>query len=86
VRSQTTDPGFATRRVYLLLANYGDDPIKAASRFHRLVNRLSTVPDLASVAYGRGPMMGTWARPIQVKHRSAAEGVVRDRNSGQLCL
>jgi macrolide transport system ATP-binding/permease protein len=82
VRSQTTDPGFPTRRVYLLLANYGDDPIKAASRFHRLVNRLSTVPELASVAYGRGPMMGTWSRPIQVKRRSAAEGVVRDRTLG----
>ena len=82
VRSQTTDPGFATQRVYLLLADYGDDPIKAASRFHRLVNRLGTVPELAGVAYGRGPMMGTWARPIQVKHRGAAEGIVRDRTLG----
>ncbi len=82
LRSQTADPGFATRRVYLLLAEYGDDPIKAASRFHRLVSRLGTVPELAGVAYGRGPMMGTWARPIQVKRRGAVEGILRDRTLG----
>jgi hypothetical protein len=29
--------------------------------------------------YGRGPMMGTWTPPIQVKHRGAAEGVRHDR-------
>jgi len=79
LRSQTADPGFATSRVYLLLADYGDDPIKAASRFHRLVSKLGTVPALASIAYGRGPMMGTWTPPIQVKRPGAMEGILRDR-------
>ena len=55
VRSQTTDPGFATQRVYLLLADYGDDPIKAASRFHRLVSRLGTVPELAGSRTAEAP-------------------------------
>jgi predicted permease len=82
LRSQTADAGFATRRVYLLLAEYGNDPIKAASRFRRLVSRLGTVPELAGVAYGRGPMMGTWSRPIEVKRRGAVEGALRDRTLG----
>ena len=79
LRSQTVDPGFETRRVSLLLADYGDDPVKAASRFHRLAARLQDLHEIGSVAYGRGPMMGTWAPPILVKRPGAAEGVVRDR-------
>ena len=34
---------------------------------------------LAELAYGRGPMMGTWTPPIQVKSRGAVEGIVRGR-------
>jgi macrolide transport system ATP-binding/permease protein len=79
LRSQTADPGFATRPIYLLLADYDDDPIKAAASFHRLVSKLGTVPGLSRIAYGRGPMMGTWTPPIQVKRPGAAEGILRDR-------
>ena len=32
-RSQAADAGFETQRVYLLRANFGDDPVKAAADF-----------------------------------------------------
>ncbi len=35
-RSQSADPGFETHRIYLLRANFGDDPVKAAAVFHRM--------------------------------------------------
>ena len=74
VRSQAAEPGFETHRVYLLLADYGDDPAKAAANFHRMADWLKTVPEVANVSYGSGPMMGTWTPPIFVKNGGALEG------------
>jgi macrolide transport system ATP-binding/permease protein len=79
VRSHAAEPGFNTRQVFLLLADYGDDPGHAQARFRRLVARLESVPELASVAYGRGPMMGTWSPPMILKRTGALEGVEHDR-------
>jgi macrolide transport system ATP-binding/permease protein len=74
VRSQAAEPGFETHRVYLLRADYGDDPAKAAATFHRMADWLKTVPEVANVSYGTGPMMGTWTPPIFVRNGGALEG------------
>ncbi len=78
-RSQAADPGFEARRVYLLRANFGDDPVKAAAAFHRLSDWLETVPEVANVSYGTAPMMGTWTPPISVKRPGAVEGTIQSR-------
>jgi putative ABC transport system permease protein len=40
---------------------------------------MQEVPEVASIAYGRGPMMGTWTPPIIVDKSGAVEGVERGR-------
>jgi macrolide transport system ATP-binding/permease protein len=79
VQSQNVDPGFDTRQVFLLLGDYGDDATTSVARFQRLVRGLREVPEVGSVAYGRGPMMGTWTPPIIVNKSGALEGVERGR-------
>ncbi|MGA8529529.1 MAG: FtsX-like permease family protein [Acidobacteriaceae bacterium] len=79
VLSQNVDPGFDTRQVFLLLGDYGDDATTSVARFQRLVRGLREVPEVGSVAYGRGPMMGTWTPPIIVNKSGALEGVERGR-------
>jgi len=78
-RSQAADPGFETKRVYLLRANFGDDPVKAAAAFHRLHDWLRTLPELANVSYGTAPMMGTWTPPIFIKKPGVLEGTIEGR-------
>ena len=79
IRSQTAEPGFETHRIYLLRADYGDDPVKAAAAFHRMADWLKTVPEVANVSYGTGPMMGTWTPPIFVRNEGALEGASQAR-------
>jgi putative ABC transport system permease protein len=79
MQSQNVDPGFDTRHVFLLLGDYGDKALTSVARFQRLVEGLREVPELASVAYGRGPMMGTWTPPIRVERPGTAGGVERGR-------
>lgn len=79
IKSQAADPGYETRRVFLLLGDYGSNGATSVERFRRLVSRLQDVPELASVAYGRGPMMGTWTPPIVVNKSGAPQGVDRGR-------
>jgi macrolide transport system ATP-binding/permease protein len=78
LKSQNADPGFDTRQVFLLLGDYGDGAA-ALARFHQLVTRLKDVPEVANVAYGRGPMMGTWTPPMVVKKAGALQGEERGR-------
>jgi macrolide transport system ATP-binding/permease protein len=78
-RSQTADPGFQTRQLVLLSADFGDDPAKAAATNRRLMDRLATIPELNNIAMGTAPMMGTWTPPIVVKQSTAVEGMVRSR-------
>ena len=78
-RSQAADPGFETQSVYLLRANFGDDPVKAAAVFHRLADWLKTQPEVANVSYGTAPMMGTWTPPIFIKSPGALEGSTQAR-------
>jgi putative ABC transport system permease protein len=79
MKSQNADPGFETRRIFLLLGDYGDNATQSIARFQRLVRGLEERPELAGVAYGRGPMMGTWTPPIAVSKSGAAEGAERGR-------
>ena len=78
-RSEAAEPGFETRRVYLLFADFGDDPAKAAANYHQIVDRLASLAELSNIATGTAPMMGTSTRPIVVKKSDAAEGVEHGR-------
>jgi macrolide transport system ATP-binding/permease protein len=79
MQSQSADPGFDTRQVFLLIGDYGDNAATSVARFQRMVKGLEEVPEVASVAYGGGPMMGTWTPPIRVKKNGAVEGAERRR-------
>ncbi len=79
MRSQNAEPGFETHRVYLIRASFGDDPVKAAAAFHRMVAWLKTLPEVEKVSYGTAPMMGTWTPPITVERSGALEGSIQDR-------
>jgi macrolide transport system ATP-binding/permease protein len=78
-RSQAAEPGFETHRIYLLRADFGDDHVAAASKFHRMADWLKTLPEVANVSYGTAPMMGTWTPPITIKRSGAPEGSIQDR-------
>jgi predicted permease len=79
MQSQSADPGFDTRQVFLLLGDYGDNTATSVARFLRMVRGLEEVHEVASIAYGGGPMMGTWTPPIMVKKDAAVEGAERRR-------
>jgi predicted permease len=79
MRSQNAEPGFETHRIYLVRANFGDDPVRAAAAFHRMIAWLKTLPELDNVSYGTAPMMGTWTPPITVERPGALEGSMHDR-------
>ena len=79
MRSQNAEPGFDTHRVYLVRANFGDDPVKAASSFHRMAAWLKTLPEVEKVSYGTAPMMGTWTPPITIERTGALQGAMQDR-------
>ena len=78
-KAQTAEPGFETRRVFLLSAEFGDDSAKAAARSRRFTDRLATLPQLANVASGTRPLMGTWTPPIVIRKSHAPEGALHGR-------
>ncbi len=85
LRSQSAEPGFETRGLYFLIANFGGDPANALPRRQRLLDQLRNVPEVTGVTVGSYPMMGTWTPPILVEPSSAAGGsgpVLRDRTLG----
>lgn len=73
LKSQNAEPGFETRQIFLLLGDYGDARAASLARFHALLSRLEDVPELASIAYGRGTMMGTWTAPVVLKESGGDE-------------
>jgi predicted permease len=79
MQSRSADPGFDTRHVFLLIGDYGDNAATSIARFQRIVKGLEEVPEVANIAYGGGPMMGTWTPPILVKKNAAVEGAERRR-------
>jgi predicted permease len=67
LRSQVAEPGFQTRDVFQVSAdfgNFGTDPAKAIARQQRLAERLSGQPELAGVTLGSRPFSGTWTPPV----------------------
>ena len=70
VRSQDADPGFETRRLFLLAADFSGRPLDLRAR---LISRLQSLPQVQNVAQGESPMLGTWTPPIVVKESSAKE-------------
>jgi predicted permease len=77
LRSDHADAGFDTEHVYLMRADFGDDPTRAAARFHRMIDWLPALPEVQNVAYGSAPMLGTWTPPIIVHHPGAVAGEVQ---------
>jgi len=78
-RSQKADPGFDTRSVYLMRGDFGDDPVRAAASFHRMVDWLGARSEIRNVGYGTAPMLGTWTPYIVVHHAGAVAGEVKGR-------
>jgi predicted permease len=69
VRSRAADPGFDTRGLHLLTADFGSNPARALARQRRLLERLRTSPGFSGVSVGGVPMLGTWTPPM------VAEGI-----------
>jgi predicted permease len=63
-RAEIADPGFETKSVYLVQADFGGDRAKAAALKLRLRDRLETLPELKNVAIGTMPLLGTWTTDI----------------------
>ena len=63
-RSRIADPGFETRGLYMLTADFGDDPVVANERQRRLLEHVVLARGVESAATGGVPMTGTWTPPI----------------------
>ncbi len=59
LRAQSADPGFETRRAFVLFTGSGNPAFK-----QRLAARLSALPEIRGMAAGGVPMTGTWTPPI----------------------
>src|SRR4029077_17305667 len=64
---------FETRRTFLLSADFGETPAKAAVRERRLMEQLRTLPGVKSAGLGHAPLMGTWTPPILVEGPSGSQ-------------
>jgi putative ABC transport system permease protein len=61
IRSQSADPGYETRSVYVMPLDFGSDERQADSRAHRAIDLVRAVPQVQGVALvERPPMMWTW--------------------------
>ena len=81
IKSHDADPGFDSRRVFLLAADFGRKQPQDAEA--RLVEHLGQLPEVASIGIGGYPMMGTWTPPIVVKS-SASQAPVHGRTLASL--
>jgi putative ABC transport system permease protein len=66
LRSRAAEPGFETRAIYRVTADFGETTSKAIARQRRLLERLRTLPAVSGVAEGTLPLLGTWTPPIVV--------------------
>jgi predicted permease len=67
LRSRLAAPGYETRTLYMLAADFGTDPAKAVERQRRLIDRLRSSPAVAGIGVGGTPLSGTWTPPIKVR-------------------
>jgi len=67
-RSRVADPGFDTRTLYLLSADYGSNfggsGQKDIVRQRRLLERIAALPQVNRVTEGGVPLSGTWTPPM----------------------
>jgi predicted permease len=69
--ARRAEPGYDAARIYVVLFPRPDDQAAAAALEARVAERLSRVPQLASVAItDRIPMAGTWTPPVRVERPS----------------
>jgi len=66
LRSRAAEPGFETRTLYRVMADFGTNTSKAVARQRSLLERLRTLPVVSGVAQGSAPLLGTWTPPIVV--------------------
>lgn len=78
LRSGDADPGFETRKVFLIAGDLGGDPEKAAALYRRVVERVQNLPQVQGVTLAeRPPMTGTWTPPLRVEETRAASPAER---------
>ncbi len=65
VKSSAADPGFDTRRVFLLAADF--NAARRSQEEQRLLEHLRGVPEIVSTTVGGYPMMGTWTPFIVIR-------------------
>lgn len=75
LRSRDADPGFATRGLHLLNADFGAGLPKSLARQRRLLDHLRTLPSVSGAALGGVPLLGTWTPPL-------VAGPIRGRTLG----
>ncbi len=76
LRSKSADPGFETRKVFLVRLNYGSDPAKAQALYKRVVERLETLPEVRHMTLvARPPMSGTWTPPVRVEKAGSSSSL-----------
>ncbi len=75
-RAQVAEPGFETRDVFTVGAdfgNFGTDPGKAMARELRLMERLRKEPGVAETGVGNIPFGGTWSPPMFVSSQAGRQ-------------
>lgn len=73
VRSQATDPGFETRRVFFLSLGLGRNQAKAIELQRVVVARLESLPEVKGLTLVNSiPLTGTWSPPVMATGRDAS--------------
>lgn len=72
LKSQAANPGFETKSVFLMNLDLGSDKARAAITKRQIIDRLETLPEVASVALAdRLPYLGTMTFLLQVQGSKA---------------
>jgi predicted permease len=66
VRAEDTSVGYDTRNIFVLQADLGPDPAKAAALRQRMLDQIRILPEIRNAALGTAPLFGTWTPPIVV--------------------
>lgn len=67
-RAQTTDPGYETKKVWIVSVSLGSDKAKAIVLYRSVIDRLQALPQVKSLCLvERAPMLGHRMTPIRVE-------------------
>jgi putative ABC transport system permease protein len=64
LRSRIAGAGFDTRNLYMMTGDLGADPVVAANRQRRLLDRIRLLPEVTQATTGQVPLLGTWTPPM----------------------